>query len=94
MTPILLAVLPLIVTGLTSLIKRTPVVSKDASSEKRDLVIRGIAAVLSLLGVLGSFMLSGALPDPAILSDLVTTIALTFMVFIGSIGAHSVAKKD
>lgn len=92
MNPLLLAVLPLIVTGLTSLIKRLPAVDKTEGTA-RAVIVRGIAALLSLGGIIAAFMSSGQVPDPNILGDIVLTISLAFMTFLGSIGGHSVFKK-
>jgi hypothetical protein len=93
MQPIIFAILPVLVTGLTSLIKRTPIVSDDASQGTRSLIIRSIAAVLSIGGVWSAFALTGVSPDPTVISNDVAILALGFMTFLGSIGGHEVASK-
>jgi len=98
MSPVILALLsPAIiapvVTALLSLIKRAPVVKDVKNEDTRNLMFRGGAAVLSLGGVLGAFMLTGVAPDPKVLSDILVVIAMVFISVIGSIGTHSLTKK-
>ncbi len=93
MQALIFAVLPLIITGLTSLIKRAPVVDNVADQGKRNVIIRAIAALLSLAGVVGKFMLTGQVPNPEILSDLVLTVSLGIMTFFGSVGGHELLKR-
>lgn len=92
MSPIILALLPILVKVLTSAFKYIPVVN-NAETGTRTTVIRVFAAVLSLAGIVGAFMLNGTAPDPANLSDIVTTLLLAFMTFIGSTGIHDLLNK-
>lgn len=90
---IILALLPVLVKFLTSGIKRLPVIDNTNSQSKRNVIIRTIAALLSLGGVIGLFMLTGETPDPTQLADVITVLALAFMTALGSFGVHEVAKN-
>lgn len=93
MQAIIFAVLPLLVTGFTTLLKRVPVIDKTDGTT-RVVIIRGLAAFLSLLGVVGAFLSTGQIPDLTILNDLILTLVLAFLTFLGSVGGHEILKKD
>lgn len=93
MSTLIFALVPVLVTGLTTLIKKTPLVSDSASQSTRNVIIRFIAALLSLAGIVGAFMLSGQTPDVSVINNDVTIIALSFMAFLGSVGGHEIAKS-
>lgn len=99
MNPILIALLsPAIIgpvsTALISLFKRIPAVDSIENQGTRNLILRGIGAVLALGGVLGAYMVSGITPDLTQVNDILVTLALTFTAFIGSVGTHSLAKGN
>jgi hypothetical protein len=94
MSAIFIAILPMLVTALTSIIKRAPVIDNTNSQGKRNLIIRSIAAILSLGGIVGGFMINGVAPDPAVLADILGVLALAFVTFLGSVGFHSIAKSN
>ena len=87
------AVIGPVATALVSVIKRTPVVSNVEDQGKRNLILRGLAALLSLGGILGAFISTGITPDPTQVSDILVTLALVFTSFVGSIGTHNILKK-
>lgn len=92
MSPIILALLPIAVKGLTSAFKYLPVVNR-ADTGTRAVAIRMCAALLSLGGVVGTFMLTGIAPDPTNVNDILITLVLAFTTFIGSTGIHELFKK-
>lgn len=98
MNPLILALLsPAIVgpvaTALISVFKRLPVVNKIEDQSTRNVLFRGVGALLALVGVAGSFMLTGVTPDLSQVSDILVTLALTFVTLMTSIGTHNVLKK-
>lgn len=87
MQPILFAIAPIIVTSLTTVLKRIPFIPQDGSA--RYWIVRIIAALLSFGTVIVNYMLTGQPIDPNSLQ----TIVLTFMTFLGSVGGHEIAKQ-
>lgn len=87
------AVIGPVSTGLISLIKRTPAVSNVEDQSKRNLILRGIAAVLSLGGIFGAFIATGIVPDVSQVSDILITIALVVMSLLNSLGFHNLFKR-
>lgn len=87
MTDLLFALIPFVVSGLTSLIKRIPVLT-SLSDGPYTWIVRFIAALLSFLGVLGAYIATGTLDASAL-----TTFALALMTFIGATGVHFLGKK-
>ena len=99
MNPLILALLsPAIIgpvaTALISVIKRFPVVSNVEDQGRRNLILRGLGAILSLLGVVGAFIATGVSPDLTVVSDILITLAMVFMSLTGSIGFHNLLKKN
>lgn len=98
MNPLILVLLsPAVIgpvsTAIVSGIKRIPVVSNIEGQSKRNLILRGIAAILSLGGVIGAFMATGISPDPAVLSDIVITLVLVGTSLLNSLGFHNLFKR-
>lgn len=98
MNPLILALLsPAIIgpvaTALISVIKRFPVVSNVEDQGRRNLILRGLGAVLSLLGVIGAFIATGVTPDLTVVSDILITLALVVMSLLNSLGFHNLLKK-
>lgn len=87
------AVIGPVATGLISLIKRTPAVTNVEDQSKRNLILRGLAALLSLGGILGAFMATGITPDPTVVSDILITLVLVVMSLLNSLGLHNLFKK-
>lgn len=83
---ILLAFAPFVVSGLTSLIKRIPVLA-NMEDGPFTWIVRFIAALLSFLGVIGIYMTTGTLDEGAL-----QTFALTLLTFIGATGVHFLGK--
>lgn len=88
------AVIGPVSTGLISLIKRAvPAISNQEDQSKRNLILRGLAALLSLGGIVGAFMATGITPDPTVISDILITLVLVAMSLLNSLGFHNLLKK-
>ena len=79
---------PIVIVVITGLAKSVKF-RVAALAGRRKLVIRTIAAVLSLVAVVFVPAVTGAVADPAIVDGAVQTILL----FLGSLGLYSVVKK-
>ncbi len=88
METLVLAILPFIVTGLTSVFKRIPVIN-NLSDGARLAAIRLITAVFALAAASGVYALGG---DP-ITETSVNEFVMALYAFLGAIGAHSVLKN-
>lgn len=88
MTAILYALLPVIVTAFTALLKNIPVIG-DMTGGTRLVVVRFIAALLSFLGVIGAHMTTGTEIDPSAVQLFVESL----MVFLGAVGTHELTKQ-
>ena len=93
MSPILFAILPFFVKWITSFIKRVPSIENTYDGSKRATTIRLVAGILSLLGVVGGYMLTGTMPDASVIGSILEIIGASFAVFIGSTGIFELSKK-
>jgi len=87
LSSIVLALSPFVVTGLTSAIKRLPIIS-NLSEGTRVALVRLIAALFSVISASLIFMLGG---DP-VGSASVEEAVLAFVTFLGATGAHGLMK--
>lgn len=87
------AVIAPLTTAIISRVKRLPTVQGVEDQSRRNLLLRGLAALLSFLGIIGAFLSTGILPDPTTVSDILVTLILTFSAFVGSLGVHNLGKK-
>lgn len=87
MDALIFAIIPFLVTGLTSLTKRIPVF--DISDPAvRTAVVRAIAAVFAFLGVSFVYMFGG---DP-ITQTSVEELVIALLTLFAAIGGHEVLK--
>lgn len=87
MTALLFALSPFVVSGLTSLIKRLPVLA-NMSDGPFTWFTRFIVLLLSFGAVVGSYMSTGILDI-----DTLSTLTLTLLTFLGATGVHFLGKK-
>lgn len=87
------AVIGPVATALISGIKRLPAVSNVEDQSKRNLILRGLAALLSLAGIVGAFLSTGITPDLTQVSDIIITLILVGMSLLNSLGFHNLLKR-
>lgn len=85
-TAILLLAAPFVVSTLTALIKKVPVLT-NLTDGPYTWIVRLIAFVLSLLGVVGAYMTTGNLDV-----DALSVLTMTALTFLGSTGVHFLVK--
>jgi hypothetical protein len=88
MEALILAVVPLVVTALTSITKRIPVI-KNLPDGVRIASIRLVAAIFSFIGASAVFALGG---DPVTQTS-ANELVLAFVTFLGALGGHDLLKN-
>lgn len=91
MAALLFALNPFLVSGLTSLIKRIPAIS-NLSDGKFTVIVRLIAATLSLLGAIGVYLQTGTLDQDQV-AFFINVFIDTILNFTAATGIHFLGKK-